>query len=207
MARRLHNILPQITYKNNFSRIGPNPDLSDKMSLVLLDLASAGSCTDAGAPDAGRRREAQHQAVVDDAWAFQDGTWGSALTRGVTHFPDWIAIGTVSTVAEISAIDYARRTVTLATPMTWADHAKVWLFRDSNGRRVLAGSAPDIGAHERVASPEPKRPGTVVQAGRRPLSSARTPLWLALFQVIYPSASPFGVISPNSPSFIMGRRQ
>jgi len=156
------NILPQITYKNNFSR-NPgfmNPDLTHKTSLVLPDLRlrPGSPCIDAGAPltQADGAGSLSTKLVVDDAWVFQDGTWGSALTRGITHFPDWIAIGKVSNVVEISSIDYAKRAVTLATPTTWADHAKIWLFRDSGGRRVLAGSAPDIGAHEKVASPNPE---------------------------------------------------
>ena len=156
------NILPQITYKNNFARDPGfvNPEMSDKTSLVLPDLSlrPGSPCIDAGSPltQAEGPGSLSTKLVLDDAWAFQDGTWGSALTRGITHFPDWIAIGTVSNAVEISSIDYARRTVTLATPTTWADHAKVWLFRDSRGRRVLAGSAPDIGAHEKVASQDPK---------------------------------------------------
>ena len=100
--------------------------------------------------DAGqRRRDGSTTLVVDDAWLFQDGTWGSALTHGVTHFPDWIAIGTVANAVKIVAVDYAAKTITLATPMTWADNAPIWLYSDSSGRRVLNGAAPDIGAHER----------------------------------------------------------
>ena len=48
----------------------------------------------------------------------------------------------------IAAIDYATKTITLASPLTWANGAKIWLYSDSGGRRVLKGSAPDIGAHE-----------------------------------------------------------
>jgi hypothetical protein len=91
--------------------------------------------------------------VVDDALFFQDGTWGSALTRRVTLFPDRIAIGTVTHIAEIASIDYATNTITLASPTSWTDRAKVWLNRDSSGRGVLAGRAPDLGAHE--SSPPP----------------------------------------------------
>ena len=91
--------------------------------------------------------------VVDDALFFQDGTWGSALTRRVTLFPDRIAIGTVTHIAEIASIDYATNTITLASPTSWTDRAKIWLNRDSSGRGVLAGRAPDLGAHE--SSPPP----------------------------------------------------
>ena len=70
------------------------------------------------------------------------------MTHGVTHFPDWIAIGTVTNIVKISSIDYMTNTIVLASPMTWADKAKIWLYNDSSGRRVLNGAAPDAGAHE-----------------------------------------------------------
>ncbi|MGD0098832.1 MAG: hypothetical protein ABSC60_00640, partial [Acidobacteriota bacterium] len=77
----------------------------------------------------------------------QDGTWGSALTHGVTLFPDWIAIGSVTNIVKISSINYTTNTITLASSMTWGDKAKIWLYSDSRGRRVLYGTGPDIGAH------------------------------------------------------------
>jgi hypothetical protein len=89
--------------------------------------------------------------VVDDgdAWYFQDGTWGSNLTRTAgVMFPDWIAVGTVSNVAQISSINYATHTITLASPLTWADNANVWLYKKSDGVLTLVGAAPDYGAHE-----------------------------------------------------------
>jgi hypothetical protein len=79
---------------------------------------------------------------------FQNGTWGSDLARGVTLFPDWIAIGTVGNVVQISSINYDTNVITLASPMTWADKAPIWLYKNSSGVRVLYGRAPDIGAHE-----------------------------------------------------------
>lgn len=82
---------------------------------------------------------------VDDALYFQDGTWGSSLSNIQA---DWIAIGTVTNVVQISSIDYATNTITLASPMTWADDAPIWLYKKSDGERVLYGSAPDYGAHE-----------------------------------------------------------
>ncbi len=129
-----------------------NTDLSDKTSLVLPDLRlRAGSpCIDAGIPltQASGAGSDSTVLVVADALMFQDGSWGSALTHGVTHFPDWIAVGTVENIVRIAAIDYATKTITLASPMSWTDGAKIWLYSDSGGRRVLKGSAPDIGAHE-----------------------------------------------------------
>lgn len=32
--------------------------------------------------------------------------------------------------------------------MTWADDAPIWLYKKSDGTRVLYGSAPDYGAYE-----------------------------------------------------------
>ncbi len=148
------NILPQVTYANNFNSdpVFANPDMTDKFSLVLPDLRlSDGSpCIDAGAPltRAKGSGTAGLTLVVEDAFLFQDGTWGSALTHGVTHFPDWIAVGTVANAVRIAAVDYAAKTVTLASPMTWTDGDRIWLYSDSGGRLVLKGSAPDIGAHE-----------------------------------------------------------
>lgn len=148
------NILPQVTYANNFNA-NPgfvNPDMSDKSSLVLPDLrlTAGSSCIDAGAPLTQAKGSGSDSLtlVADDAFLFQDGTWGSALTHGVTHFPDWIAVGTVENAVRIAAIDYATKTIRLASPLTWANGAKIWLYSDSGGRRVLKGSAPDIGAHE-----------------------------------------------------------
>jgi hypothetical protein len=148
------NILPQITYENNYNQNPSflNTDMSDKTSVVLPDLRlQLGSlCIDAGIHLTQTNGSGSNSKtlVVDDAKLFQDGTWGSALTHGVTHFPDWIAIGTVTNIVEIAAIDYKTNTITLAAPITWTDKAKIWLFSNSSGKRVLNGTAPDIGAHE-----------------------------------------------------------
>ena len=83
--------------------------------------------------------------IVDDSFFFQDGAWGSDLSD---IKPDWVAVGTVGNVAQISSINYATHTITLATALTWSDNASVWLYKDSTGRVVLVGSAPDIGARE-----------------------------------------------------------
>lgn len=61
---------------------------------------------------------------------------------------DWIAIGTVGNVVQINSIDYATNTITLASPMTWSDNASVWLYKKSDGTRVLYSTAPEMGAHE-----------------------------------------------------------
>jgi hypothetical protein len=88
--------------------------------------------------------------IVDDAMYFQDGSWGSDLARGITLFPDWIAIGSLDNVVEIASIDYSTNTITLKSPMSWNDRDKVWLYKKSDGARVLYGSAPDYGAYEFV---------------------------------------------------------
>jgi len=60
----------------------------------------------------------------------------------------------VNNVVQIKAIDYSQNTITLAAPMTWDDKARVWLYKDSSNRRVLYGSAPDLGAYEAGAQAE-----------------------------------------------------
>jgi hypothetical protein len=85
--------------------------------------------------------------IVGDALYFQDGTWGSSLTHGVTLFPDWIAVGNVSNVVQISSINYDTKTIILATPISWNKNDPVWLYKNSSGNRVLYGTAPALGAH------------------------------------------------------------
>lgn len=129
-----------------------NTDVSDATSLTLPDLRiyASSSCVDAGtyltlANGAGT---ATVTLVVDNVSFFQDGTWGSSLTHGVTFFPDYIAIGVVGNTAKISAVDYTANTITLATANSWADNAPIWLYKDSDGDIVLYGTSPDIGAYE-----------------------------------------------------------
>jgi hypothetical protein len=38
--------------------------------------------------------------------------------------------------------------------MTWGSGADIWLYKKSDGERVLYGSAPDVGAHELLAETE-----------------------------------------------------
>jgi hypothetical protein len=87
--------------------------------------------------------------VVADARYFQDG-WQSSWASGI--YADWIAVGTVSNVAQISSINYNTNTITLASPATWSNGASVWLYKNSSGTRVLNGAAPDIGAYEYIES-------------------------------------------------------
>jgi hypothetical protein len=78
--------------------------------------------------------------IVDAAEFFQPG-WGGAL-------PDTIAIGSVSNVATISSINYTTNKITLATSISRSVGDPVYLYKDSDGTRVLYGPRPDIGAVE-----------------------------------------------------------
>jgi hypothetical protein len=49
-------------------------------------------------------------------------------------------------VAQIAAI--SGNTVTLSNSLSWTQGAPVWLYRKSDGERVLHGTAPDPGAKE-----------------------------------------------------------
>lgn len=141
-----------------------NPDVSDTLSQNLfssvhgyattptpnLALQSSSPAIDGGTYLAQANGSGSNSTtlVVNDASYFQDGTWGSDLARGVTLFPDWIAIGTVKNTVQIRSINYATNTITLASPMTWSNGAPVWLYKKSDGAVVLAGAAPDYGANE-----------------------------------------------------------
>jgi hypothetical protein len=89
---------------------------------------------------------------VDDAMYFQDGTWGSSLDNTQA---DWVAIGTVNNIVQISSINYNTNTITLASPITWSDNDSIWLYKKSDGTRVLYGNAPDYGAFYLPRKPSP----------------------------------------------------
>lgn len=80
--------------------------------------------------------------VLADASYFQDGTWGT----GGTVQADWIAVGTVGNTKQIASI--SSNTVTLASAIACSNSDNVWLAKDSTGRTVLSGAAPDAGAYE-----------------------------------------------------------
>jgi hypothetical protein len=149
----------QVLYRGNYNR---DPGFVDGLTADPHSIASpdlrlvAGSpCIDAGIPLTVAKGSGSGSLFlsVDDALWFQDGTWGSELSHGVTHFADRIAIGAVDNIVQIKSIDYGSNTVILAAPATWPDGAKVWLFSDSTGRQVLYGIAPDPGAHEYRPAP------------------------------------------------------
>jgi hypothetical protein len=79
---------------------------------------------------------------VSDASYFQDGSYGPP---GVVQ-ADWIAIGTTANVVEIASI--SGNTIHLVNSASWKNGDSVWLYRKSDGARVLYGNAPDAGAHE-----------------------------------------------------------
>jgi len=122
------------------SRLNQNPLFSSASDFHLLAGSPAqdtgGALTAVATADTGSGTTL----VVTDSHFFQDG-WGGAQ-------PDWIAVGTTGNVAQISSIDYATNTITLASPITRADGQSVWLYKNSTGLRVLYGTAPDLGAFE-----------------------------------------------------------
>jgi hypothetical protein len=96
--------------------------------------------------------------IVTEAGYFQDGTWAPLGTVQA----DWIAVGTVENVAQIASI--SGNTIALANSIARNDNDPVWLYKKSDGVRVLYGSAPDAGAYEYVGSappPPPPPPPTV----------------------------------------------
>ena len=92
--------------------------------------------------------------IVSDARYFQDGTYAPPGTSQA----DWIAIGTVSNIVQISSINYSTNMITLANSISRNDEDLVWLFRKSNGARVLYSSAPDAGAYEFLETEQPPTP-------------------------------------------------
>jgi hypothetical protein len=87
--------------------------------------------------------------TVADASYFQDGTFAPAGTI----YGDWIAVGTVGNVVQISSI--STNTVTLANAISCTNGNSVWLYKKSDGVQVLYGSAPDAGAYEFQQTDEP----------------------------------------------------
>jgi hypothetical protein len=87
--------------------------------------------------------------TVVDASFFQDG-WGFPTGTGPGQVsPDWIRIGT-STTVQISSINYSSNVITLASAASWNNGDPVYLYKNSTGTQVLFGSAPDLGAYPTV---------------------------------------------------------
>ncbi|MBN1398444.1 MAG: T9SS type A sorting domain-containing protein [Bacteroidetes bacterium] len=138
-----------------------DPDISDPMALIFVNgkwtgkpdlslqanspvIDSAACLTQAAG--SGLNETALY---VKDIRYFQDGTWGSDLTRAKFH-ADWIAIGEVSNTVQIKTVDCDNNCITLDSPMNWSDNDPVWLYKKSNGDVVLYGDGPDYGANEYV---------------------------------------------------------
>jgi hypothetical protein len=154
-----------------------NPDITNVSSKTLPDLSLKAS---SGAIDGGTYLTTATNAgsnsttlTVADALYFQDGTWGSDLAKasaglGGTMQADWIAIGSVSNVVQISSVSYGAYnnpvgTITLASPMTWNNADHIWLYKKSDGALVLSGAAPDYGASEYVGTKVTVAPPTNLQ--------------------------------------------
>jgi hypothetical protein len=94
--------------------------------------------------------------VVNDASFFQNGS-------GIVN-ADWIRVG-VSTTVQISSINYATNTITLASGISRSASDPVYLYKDSTGRTVLVGSAPNIGATF-ASAPVPAPPTSLTAAAQ-----------------------------------------
>jgi hypothetical protein len=122
-----------------------NDAASNDYTLKALSpcINTAGSLTTIAAADTGSGTTL----VVEDALFFQDGM-GLDSEQGVAA--DFIAVGTVDNTVQISSINYATNTITLASGITRGDADEVWPYKDSDGTIVLYGSAPEMGAYEAV---------------------------------------------------------
>lgn len=96
--------------------------------------------------------------IVDDAKYFQAG-WGNGAGGGASVAPDWIAVGNVNNFVQIDSINYDTNTITLASPIVWADNAPIWLYKNSSGARVLFGDSTDYGSYEYQAEEDTAAPG------------------------------------------------
>ncbi len=84
--------------------------------------------------------------VVNDAAYFSDG-------NGIVN-ADWIRVG-ASTTVQISSINYATNTITLASGISRSSGNPVYLYKDSAGNVVLTGTQPNIGAFDLGSRPAP----------------------------------------------------
>ena len=122
-ADKTDSTLPNLNLQSN------SPAIDRGGALTTVAVADTGSGT---------------SLIVSDASYFQDGK----LAPPGTIQADWIAVGTVSNVVQISSINYSTNTITLANSIIRNDNDPVWLYKKSDGEVVLYGSAPDAGAYE-----------------------------------------------------------
>jgi hypothetical protein len=80
--------------------------------------------------------------TVSNASYFQDGTYGHP---GVVQ-ADWIAVGIVASGVQIVSI--SGNTINLVSSINWTNGDSVWLYKKSDGARVLYSAAPNAGAYE-----------------------------------------------------------
>lgn len=113
----------------NFKLQNTSPCIDAGGPLTTVDNADTGSGT---------------SLIVNNAGYFQDG-YGISLVNA-----DWIAVGTVSNIAQITNVNYSTNTITLNSSISRNDGDRVWLYKKSDGKQVLYGDAPDIGAYEYV---------------------------------------------------------
>lgn len=175
-ANTLENNWCQETYSDGCipANRGVNPKfVNETITLLDFTVPDFNLQSDSGAINAGTSLtlangsgSSSTELIVDDALYFQDGTWGSDLTRTAgTMQADWIAIGTVTNTVQISSINYATNTITLSSAKTWSDNAPIWLYKKSDGTQVLYGSAPDIGAYEYPSTTTRHRTGGSATGG------------------------------------------
>ena len=124
------------------------PDLNLKSTSPAMD--KGGSLTTVAAGDAGSGTSL----VVADSMFFQDGSYAPP---GKVQ-ADWIAVGTVTNIVQISSINHSTNTITLANTVSRNSNDPVWLYKKSDGARVLFGSAPDPGSHEYSSTNRPSAP-------------------------------------------------
>lgn len=76
--------------------------------------------------------------VLSDARFFQPGWAGTQA--------DWIAVGTATNIAQVSSINYTTNSITLVNGIIRSSGQQVWLYKKSDGTRVLNGITSSIGA-------------------------------------------------------------
>jgi len=121
---------------NDFTLTSSSPYIDGGAPLTRVAIADTGTGT---------------SLILDDARFFYDVS-GFPAWMGVQW--DWIAVGPTSnnvtgaTKIQLAGINYSTNTVTLTSSITRNDGDYVWLWKDSAGRQVISGTAPNIGALE-----------------------------------------------------------
>ena len=153
--------LTTMTVESNLEATGSanlhfaNPDISDTMSPVLPDLSLL---PDSGAINGGSYLTRANNSglssknlSVDNAHFFQDANFGQeelGWSDSMDIEADWLAIGSPNNVVQIDSINHTSNTITLTSPISWQSNDPVWLYKKSDGTRVLYGAGPDYGAYE-----------------------------------------------------------